>query len=304
MDYFLVVWDCFRAFVKTVPDVVWSGIVASLITVLGVLVTNWGLSMRHRQQLQHTEDENARKRIHDASESALDRKMKLRRDVYLPAAEAVLTGMSSIAMTVDPNIPKAEISRRYIDAIATIGKVNAIAGIQTVAAVGKLLVFMGNMNMDMSMQRGMIDQICNQLAANNGSIEKAVQNHGRWVETQTSMLFEGPPDPTKWNLVQNQINFCEDQIKQWTAARDDSLVRLHRAQLAALKVLAGFQPEFNDVSVDAGIALRTELDLKDEDLDELRKTLRQNGDLAQTNMRNAIDRLEQLLDQITAEQAH
>jgi hypothetical protein len=303
MDHLLVVWDCFRAFVKTVPDVVWSGIVASLITVLGVLVTNWGLSTRHRQQLQHTEEENARKRTYDASESALDRKMKLRRDVYIPAAEAVLNGVGSIVMMVDPSIPKAEITQRYFEAVATIGKANSIAGVKTVAAVGKLLVCMGNMNIDMSMQRGMIDQICNQLAANNGAIEKAVQNHGRWVETQTSMLFEGPPDPTKWNLVQNQINFWQAQIGQWTAARDNSVVRLQRAQLAALKVLAGFQPKFIDLSVDAGIALRTELALQDDDLDELRTTLRQNGDLAQTNLQNAIVRLESLLDQIADGQA-
>lgn len=70
----LAVWDDLCGYLASVPDVVWSGIVASVITVLGVMVTNWGLSKRHRQQLRHTEEENARKRAHDASESALDRR--------------------------------------------------------------------------------------------------------------------------------------------------------------------------------------------------------------------------------------
>jgi hypothetical protein len=34
---------------------------------------------------------------------------------------------------------------------------------------------------------------------------RAVQEHGRWVQIQTAMLFDRPPNPDKWNFIQNQI---------------------------------------------------------------------------------------------------
>ena len=74
-----------------IPNVVWSGIVASLITVLGVLVTNAGLSNRHRQQLAHS-----------ASESTVEREMELRRDIYMPAIDATVIATSAIGGLSNP----------------------------------------------------------------------------------------------------------------------------------------------------------------------------------------------------------
>ena len=61
-----------------VPDIVWSGIFASTITLLGVFVSDWKNSKRLQQQLKFTERENERAR-----------QMALRKEVYLPAAGAL-----------------------------------------------------------------------------------------------------------------------------------------------------------------------------------------------------------------------
>lgn len=154
------------------------------------------------------------------------------------------------------------------------------------------------------MQRGMIDDACNRLAASGATLEKAVQSHSRWVEVQTTMLVEGPPLEAKWNMVQHQIDFWQDQINKWTAVRDDARINVHRVQFAALKVLAGLQPALNVVATDASIALRAELDLHDDDLDELRRTLRQNGEVGQDTLQAAIQRLDQVLSQFQHGPAH
>lgn len=76
-----------------IPDVVWSGIVGSLITIAGVLVTNRGLSARHREQLRHT-----------ANESAKAREMDLRKEVYIPAIEAALMASGAIGTLSNPHL--------------------------------------------------------------------------------------------------------------------------------------------------------------------------------------------------------
>ena len=63
-------------FVQTIPDVIWSGLIASVLTLGGVLISNRSNSSRLKLQLRH-----------DAEQKTTERTASLRRDVYLEAAE-------------------------------------------------------------------------------------------------------------------------------------------------------------------------------------------------------------------------
>jgi hypothetical protein len=278
---------------KSVPNVVWSGIVGSLITVVGVLTTNLGLSRRHKQQLKHTADENALKRTHDASESALDRKMKLRRDVFIPAIEAVYTAGSAIGSMADPSVPRSVIQARIVDAIGLISKVNAVASLETVAAAGVLLQQLMAVNIDLSLKRAAIEAAYGQEQANGKTVIRAIEDHGRWVQVQTSMLFEGPVRPEKWSFVNNQIAFQQGLVDEWTVKRAASFRELQNAQLAFLRAMAEFQPKLTEPSVTASIALRTELGMLEDNRDELRGILTENAERARKALDEAIDRIEE-----------
>jgi hypothetical protein len=278
---------------KSVPNVVWSGIVGSLITVVGVLATNVGLSRRHTQQLKHTADENALKRQHDASESALDRKMKLRRDVYIPAIEALYSASSSIGAMVDPAVPRSELQAKFVDAVGLISKVNAVASLETVAAAGALLQQVMALNVDLSAKRSAIELAHSQLQANGQIVTRSVEDHARWVQVQTSMLFEGPPQAEKWKFVMNQIAFYQGQIDQWTAKRVTSSRELQIAQLAFLKAMVLSQPKLADATITTSIALRSELGMLDDNQDELRDTLAENSEKARRALEEVVLRVEQ-----------
>src|SRR5262245_53109824 len=64
---------------KFIPDVVWSGIIASLLTLSGVLISNKSNTARLRMQLNH-----------DAEQKERDRKATIRREVYIRAAEELV----------------------------------------------------------------------------------------------------------------------------------------------------------------------------------------------------------------------
>ena len=63
-------------FLQSIPDVIWSGLIASVLTLSGVLISNWSNTSRLKLQLQH-----------DADQKTTERTATLRRDVYLSAAE-------------------------------------------------------------------------------------------------------------------------------------------------------------------------------------------------------------------------
>lgn len=84
MKEFLFIWVIimdtalseFFKFLGSIPDVVWSGIIASLLTFIGVMLSNGSNTKRLRIQLDH-----------DAKEKAKERTSVLRRDVYLKTIE-------------------------------------------------------------------------------------------------------------------------------------------------------------------------------------------------------------------------
>jgi hypothetical protein len=275
-------------FLKSVPNVVWSGIMGSLITVVGVLLTNVGLSRRHRQQLEHAAAENALKRTHESAENALDRKMQLRRDVYIPAIEGLFSVLHALGSMADPLVQRVDANKKYSDSIATIGKVNGVAEAKTVAIVSELLTLLLVLNLALSIKRGAIERAHSQWLANNGTVDRVVQEHGRWVQIQTSMLFDGPPDPRKWDFVQNQINFQQGQIDEWSKKRDGSVVKLQVAQIEFLKELAAHQPQVGNISAQASIALRTELAFVDENLHLIEQALTERSEKSREIVLGAI----------------
>src|SRR3546814_20413118 len=70
----------FIELLKEVPDVVWSAVIASVITLAGVMLSNWSNTQRLMRQLAH-----------DAHEKEKERSSAMRRDVYLKATEEMAT---------------------------------------------------------------------------------------------------------------------------------------------------------------------------------------------------------------------
>jgi hypothetical protein len=63
-------------FLARVPDVIWSGLIASVVTLSGVMISNRSNTKRLIRQLAH-----------DSQEKHKERFASMRRDVYLKAAE-------------------------------------------------------------------------------------------------------------------------------------------------------------------------------------------------------------------------
>lgn len=296
MEVLASIGSALVALIEAVPNVVWSGIVASLITVLGVLITNLGLSKRHREQLRANEIENTRKRKHDASESALDRTMKLKRDIYLPAIEAVHAATTALGAMVDPTVSVAETHAKFINALGSIQKANAVSNDATVTATLNFSTVLLSSNMELVFKRSEIDTVYQQYKANAGVVDRTVQDHGRWVETQTMLLLEGPPAETKWNFVNSQIAFKQSQINEWSALRDASNRDLRVAQLNFMRTLETLQPKITEASIPVLVALRNELGVSSESQEEFMKSVKAQAAIAKTVTKEFIDRLEATLN--------
>jgi hypothetical protein len=141
-------------------------------------------------------------------------------------------------------------------------------------------------------KRVVIDQLQAQVASLSRAVSRAVHAHGKWVEAQTALLYEGPPTPARWKFVVGQIDFAQRQVDEWNQKHVATVRDLQAATLDHVKVFIGGQPAFSKASMDANIAIRSELALDEGDTEMLRAMLVQHSEKAYQKLLDALGSME------------
>jgi hypothetical protein len=128
----------FLCYFSRIPDVVWSGILASLLTLTGVMLSNWSNTKRLVKQLDH-----------DSSEKAKDRFNSMRRDVYLKAAEEIAKVNSYLGGIPQLDPTKINIGDGLADFLAASAKLQLVAQPETSRLAGDLTTRYGEIFMSL-----------------------------------------------------------------------------------------------------------------------------------------------------------
>jgi heme exporter protein D len=123
----LVMW------LKSIPDVVWAAIIASVLTTLGVVLTNIWNKKCILLQIKHASDEKVK-----------EREMQIKKEIYIEAAEAIAEALQDIY-----NLPNRimqtdnfEMHKRLLPAMAKIHMVG------TLDTVKEIIQFMKRVNQE------------------------------------------------------------------------------------------------------------------------------------------------------------
>lgn len=105
-------------------DAASAAIVVGFIALGGVIVTTWNSRAQLRLQLAHDADQRDRERT-----------MAMRRDVYLPALEAVVSSHGALQRIIDVNADIESIQKTLVSDTATYAKVHLVARESTIRAL-------------------------------------------------------------------------------------------------------------------------------------------------------------------------
>ena len=120
--------------VQSIPDVIWSGVIASVLTLSGVLISNRSSTYRLRIQLEH-----------DAQEKAKERTAALRRDVYLLTVEELSRANSYLASLPQADFTKANASDGFQGFARAAAKLQLVAEPDTTLLVNNLVAEFGKL---------------------------------------------------------------------------------------------------------------------------------------------------------------
>ena len=127
-----------------------ASVAVAVLSSLTAIVVMWRSNANSRRNLREQLKQSARQADdqllqasthfgnqldHDARQRNLEREMSLRRDVYLPAAEAIVRIQAALGRLTDINADQVEIGRQLADDFGTLAKAHLIASESTVRAL-------------------------------------------------------------------------------------------------------------------------------------------------------------------------
>ncbi|KYC24037.1 hypothetical protein [Pseudomonas sp. ABFPK] len=241
------VW--FTDAIASIPDVIWSGIIASALTFTGVLLSNASNTKRLKIQLNH-----------DSNEKQKERTATLRRETYLSAAEHMSKAMGhlgSLPQQKFDGTPATELS----DLLATSSKLQLIAEPTTALKVGELTgayteLHLKLMGKAFPMQMSRIDiDISNQFYESSSTEAKRLQSEiSRLIESNAA---------TEDNLrpLQNAYNFHSEQAQNYAEERNAAWNKYNAQQFEYCRTLYIEMEDVLEKQNNVTIAIRQDLGL-------------------------------------------
>ena len=238
------------SFLSHIPDVVLSGLLASLLTLAGVMLSNRSNTNRLVKQLTHDSDEKARDRIN-----------ALRREVYLNAAEemAKVNGYFGKIPQLDPT--KVNIGDGLAEFFAASAKLQLVAQPDTSRLAGELTVRYGEILMDLLLKAMPIHSLNAEIRILSEMCDRNQTEVSRVLAVMTQLNESGQPNPQRFAALQRTFDGSQQLRNDFAAKRDHAFQQLNTAMREYTIAFMGAMRTTGPLQIKLSAAIRGELDL-------------------------------------------
>jgi hypothetical protein len=239
--------------IKQVPDVVWAAIIASGLTLGGVLLSNRNSRLQQHAALQH-----------DAHQRDREREMSLRREVYIAAAEAISNRCNSIFRLADPAVSFQDLAGdqdKYAADSVALAKIDMVGAEVTVQAVNAVSQESGAAFLELMLKRVPLADRQNEIELLKNGIDRLLKEQEQCVELTKQMTLTGNPDQWAWTVMNNRLESVRTQIEQYMRQRDELSDTQQKESLDLFRLCWERYAAFSRLVPPAILALRDELGL-------------------------------------------
>ncbi len=243
-------WHSVFIWLKSIPDVIWSGLIASVLTLSGVLISNLSNTRRLRDQQQHESKEKSKERLTSA-----------RRDVYLVAASEFSAAMGHLG-TIPQLDPRKDNLTAPLQAFnATAARVQLIADSSTANLASHTGQRLAELYFRLiAKAQPMFDlQIDAEMHAD---LYDAAQAELDRLLKQQRTLVESPGfDQSVFEALNRSLAFYQQQSLDHLTARSNALEQRFELQKAYMSELLPETMPLVEAQIPLAAALRRELEL-------------------------------------------
>lgn len=215
-----MIWETLGMWIENVPATFWGVLAGSLFTLIGVALTNHANFKRLERQLEH-----------DRGLKADERKLNLKKDVYLPAAEAISAGLMAIGRLADLRIPQDKLLSDWIEKSPAIAKAQLVADEATTEAIARFNAELGAtmfrllaIRLPLTTRLQSADSLMQQVSRHS-------TENDRMLELSKEMNLSGTHDEQRQTTIDSYFQFNQQRITELLAQHNGQTQALFSDQM-------------------------------------------------------------------------
>jgi hypothetical protein len=193
----------FLEFFSSVPDVIWSGVIASFLTLSGVLISNYSNTSRLRIQLTH-----------DANEKTKERTAVLRRETYLNAVEELTKANSHLASISQKDPAKENLADGLQGFFCSAAKLQLVAEPKTALLVNQLVAQYGELMLKLLASAMPLHSLKNEIEICNEHYNKSQEQVSRILLEMTKFNESAQKNLDVFEALQRSSNIHQENANK------------------------------------------------------------------------------------------
>lgn len=266
---------------KEIPDVVWSGVIASAITLAGVMLSNWSNTKRLLRQLSH-----------DSGEKQKERSASMRRDVYLKATEEMAKIGSYFGRLPQMHPVKDNLGDGLTDFLGASAKVQLVSEPETARLVGELTTRYGEIFLTLLGKVQPVHDLKIEIDITSDFYERNQVEVNRTLSEMRQINESGRPDSVRYDALQRSFDHAQSLANDYAEQRQDLYAKHNSAQRDFTIYLMQEMRTVGPLQVQVTAAIRRELNL-DTDIKEYEARLQENWERMDAKIAQVLAQLDE-----------
>lgn len=241
----------------SIPTIVWSGGVAALISLIGVLISNRSGLERLREQLRH-----------DAAQKHRDRVFDLRKDVYLELTAQISRANSHLGALAGKDAVDEDIAEPISAVMVGLSKLQLIGSREAAALAAELTALYGEALFNVTAAAAPLHDLKSDIKFSGQMFDEYFDQAKRANAEIIAHIETGAQDEARIAALQKCYEIYRDSFQKYSRERDEAWKKHNSLHKDFLRVVFGEVKKIAPVRIRLECAIRSEIGL-DSDTSQL-----------------------------------
>ena len=198
-------------FIASIPDAVWAALMASSLTLLGVLIANRHFAKQQKLELEYRK-----------VEAAAEREFEMRRSVYLDAAAEVTTAFKHISNLPHIDSAKDNVSEPLDGFFVAVNKACLVASKETVELLNDFIAEYTRVFLKLVFKTSPIQDARITRDIQNDLYTSSQADVNRLLQKSAHFNEELKSDERQWQVIQDNLDFHVKRSSEAAEKRDEA----------------------------------------------------------------------------------
>jgi hypothetical protein len=208
-----------------IPLALWIAVgvavLSGIITLVSVSLSNGNSRRNLRAQLAHDSEQLERRLAYEADQRDRERKMSLRREIYLEAAAALTHANGLIGRITNIENDQKMLGDEFATDLSKIAKVHIVGSDQTVQAIMGYVNVLGPSFMELVAKRAPLMTRKAAIDLEGTFVDAALAERKRFTAMMQQLSLDGVTDESKWGPIRRQSEIATEAYASHAAQKNE-----------------------------------------------------------------------------------